>query len=121
MAAGSSDKIEDSEAEKRPVKRPLSWDEVRKYKRGKFFVCPECSKIYQSDKALKAHFLSGKKCNVKVNCKVDHQHKHIYQQFKEYDDALKYIKMQELDAHFYRRSVHQQNIYFEVRQKEKHN
>ena len=41
-------------------KNSFTWNELRKYKVGKFFTCPNCSKIYQSDKALKAHFMSGK-------------------------------------------------------------
>ena len=54
------------------------------------------------------------KCNVKVKCKADHVHQFIYKEFNDYNEALNFIKMQELDAHFYRRSVHQKNIYFEV-------
>ena len=89
----------------------LSFSDLRKHKVGKFYVCPHCSKIYQSDKALRGHILS-ETCR-KPKCTEPHQHNLLSKQFKDYEDALNFIKIQEYDALFYRRSVHGKNIYFE--------
>ena len=59
------------------------------------------------------YHLASEACR-RQTCNEDHEHIFINKQFENLNEALDYIKAQELDSQFHRRSCYSKNVYYAV-------
>ena len=59
------------------------------------------------------YHLASEACR-RQTCNEEHEHEFINKQFENLNEALEYIKAQELDSQFHRRSCYSKNVYYAV-------
>ena len=85
---------------------------VRQSKVGDHYYCPTCGRAYDKLYSMRYH-LASEACR-RQTCNEEHEHEFINKQFENLNEALEYIKAQELDSQFHRRSCYSKNVYYAV-------